>query len=139
MSLALAEYVTRHTERGECNCGRCLDRGEAPDPTGHVADLAFFKVAATGSPTLADFRQLTSDHKGEFNEVDPFDGREHNYLELGGWLGDQGAALRYMGLGVLLGAFRLLSPKEMLPGITDEQAIQMAGMGLLAVQSEAGS
>lgn len=99
----------------------------------------FFKVAAADAPTLPEFRKLTTEHAGEFCDVDPFDGREHNYLDLGGWLGDQELALRYMGLGSLLGAFRLLSPKAMLLGITDAQAMQLAGMGMLAVQAEAHS
>ena len=43
---SLIDYVLKHTERGECNCGQCLDRGDKPDPVGHTVDLGFFKVAA---------------------------------------------------------------------------------------------
>jgi len=107
---SLVDYVLRHTERGECNCGRCLDRGDKPDPDGHTVDLGFFKVAAN-----------------------PLDGGEHNYMQLGGWIGDQGLAMQYMGLGVLLGVFKLLSPSML--GITsdDPMFMQMIGAGFLSI------
>jgi hypothetical protein len=67
---------------------------------------------------------------------DPLDGEEHNYLELGGWIGDQGLALQYMGLGVLLGVFKLLSPRTMLGDlITEEMGREMVGTGMLSIQS----
>lgn len=131
----LNQYVADHTERGECRCGQCCDRGDAPDPTGHTADLIFFPVSRRLQPTREEFERLTREHCGEFGDCDPLDGREHSYLELGGWLGDQGAALRYMGLGALLGVFRLMTPRTMLGGDTDEGvAMAMAQAGLVAVQ-----
>lgn len=133
--MGLNRYVIEHTERGECRCGQCCDRGEAPDPTGHTVDMVFFPVSARGGPTREEFERLTRVHRGEFAGCDPLDGAEHSYVELGGWLGDQGAALRYMGLGVLLGAFRLLSPRAMLGDAVDEgTAMMMAQAGLLSVQ-----
>ena len=62
--------------------------------------------------------ELTQKHRGEFGDCDPMDGGEHNYMELGGWIGDQGIAMQYMGLGVLLGVFNLLSPAML--GLTPE-------------------
>ena len=132
----LVEYVRSHTDRGECNCGSCFDRGTNPDPTGHVADVVFFKVAAVGTPDAETFRRLTAEQPGEFGAVDPFDGREHNYLELGAWIGDQGLAMQYMALGALLGQFQLMTPYTILglqPG--DTLAMQLAGAGYLAVQA----
>lgn len=132
--MSIVQYVIDHTERGECNCGKCLDRGEKPDPTGHVADLVFFKVAATNSPTAEEFTRLAKEHAGDFCECDPFDGNEHGYMELGGWIGDQGLAMQFMGLGSLLGVFTLVSPKMF--GMPDELALQMAGGGFLAIQAK---
>lgn len=131
----LVDYVLRHTERGECKCGQCLDRGDNPDPDGHTVDLGFFKVAAKDNPDKETFLRLTSEHLGEFGHCDPFDGSEHNYMELGGWIGDQGIAMQYMGLGVLLGIFNLLSPAML--GITSDDPMfkQMLGAGFLSIQA----
>lgn len=50
--------------------------------------------------------------------------------------GDQSLALRLMGLGALLGLWKLLTPRTMLGAdIPDALAQQMAGMGLLTVQA----
>lgn len=126
----LIDFVLSHTERGECKCGRCIDFGSQPDPVGHTADLVFFKVAKRGTPSLEDFKRLTAAQDG----CNPFDGQEHNYIELGAWIGDQGLAMLYMGLGTLLGAFRLLTPKSVL-GLDGDLAMQMAGAGMVVVQA----
>ena len=132
----LAKYVYDHTERGECKCGKCLDAGRAPDPTGHTIDMVFFKVAAINKPDIDEFKRLTAEEKyGEFAVVDPFDGKEHNYMELGAWIGDQGLALLYMALGVSLGAFNLYRPALLVLG--GDLAMKMAGMGLLSIQAKA--
>ena len=132
----LAKYVYDHTERGECKCGKCADVGDSPDPTGHTIDMVFFKVAADDSASLETLKELTEDNKeGNFCSVDPFDGKEHNYMELGAWIGDQGLALLYMVLGVSLGAFNLLSPA--LLGVGGDLAMKMAGMGFLSIQAKA--
>lgn len=133
--MSLPDFVIASTERGECNCGKCADRGDKPDPVGHSVDNGFFVVAKRGEPSADTFVALTKAHHGEFNTVNPLDGAEHNYLELGGWLGDQGLALQYMALGSLLGVFTLMTPKTMLPGIDDEISRQMARMGMVAVQA----
>ena len=131
----LAKYVYAHTERGECKCGKCLDAGDLPDPTGHTIDMVFFKVAAKDEPNLDEFKRLTAEAKhGDFADVDPFDGGEHNYMELGAWIGDQGLAMLYMALGVSLGAFKLLSPAML--GLSGPEAIQFAGMGMLSIQAK---
>lgn len=131
---ALIEYVMAKSTRGECQCGECFDRGEKPDPTGHTADLMFFKVGVAGKPDADTFRRLTAEHVGAFGSVDPFDGDEHGFMELGGWIGDQGLAMQYMGLGTVLGVFKLLSPKTMLGDlIPAELQMTMAQRGLLTV------
>jgi hypothetical protein len=128
---ALAQYVIDHTERGECRCGKCIDVLNKPNLEGHTVDMAFFNVAKRGEATLEEFERLTNEHKGDFCNVNPFDGREHDYLELGGWLGDQGLAMQYMALGVLLHKFVLLSPAML--GISGPRAVELAGTGFLAV------
>jgi len=131
----LAKYVYAHTERGECKCGKCLDAGDSPDPTGHTIDMVFFKVAAKDEPNLDGFKRLSAEAKhGDFGDIDPLDGAEHNYMELGAWIGDQGLAMLYMALGVSLGAFNLLSPAML--GLSGPEAMQFAGMGMLSIQAK---
>jgi hypothetical protein len=131
----LAKYVHDHTERGECKCGKCADVGNSSDPNGHTIDMVFFKVAAKDNPSLEKFKRLTEEAKhGAFADVDPFDGHEHNYMELGAWIGDQGLGMLYMALGVSLGAFTLLSPA--LLGFSGPEALQFAGMGMLSIQAK---
>ena len=135
--MTIQDYVLAHTQRGECRCGRCIDKGTAPDPTGHTADMVFFKVSARDEPTADEFRRLTAEHPGDYGPVNPLDGHVHSYLELGGWIGDQGMALQYMALGSLLGVFKLLTPMTMLPGpmLTETLALRMAETGYVAVQA----
>lgn len=131
----LNKYIDDHTERGDCKCGQCIDTTGAPDPIGHTVDMVFFKVAKVGDPTLEEFRRLTEESaNGEFCDLNPFDGGEHNYQELGAWIGDQGQAMLYMALGVSLGAFQLLSPA--LLGIDGPLAMTMAQSGFLSIQKK---
>jgi len=131
----LIDYVQAHAIRGTCTCGECIDHpGTASQPTGHTADLVFFKVANNGG--IADeLRQLVASvNDGAFCSVDVFDGKEHGYMELGGWIGDQGLAMMLMGLGAVLGIWVLLTPKTL--GLSDDMALQMAGMGMVTIIAE---
>jgi len=130
----LVEYVLAHTDRGECQCGKCVDSQGTRQPEGHTVDMVFFKIAAKDNPDKAEFLRLTQEHQGEFGDVDPLDGKEHSYLELGGWIGDQGIAMQYMALGVLLGVFNLISPAAL--GVVGDQALQLAGVGFLTIQTK---
>lgn len=132
----LADYVLQHTERGECKCGKCMDVGSAPDPAHpHTVNTVFMKIAPRNAPEVEAFRGLTRTHRGAYCDVDPFDGKEHGYIELGGWLGDQGLALQYMALGTALGVFQMLTPYTLL-GLAegDPLAMQMAGEGYVAIR-----
>lgn len=128
----LASYVLQHTRRGDCLCGSCCDAQDGSQPTGHTADLVFFRVVSENSPSREEFERLTRENgAGVFSSVDPLDGKEHSYLELGAWLGDQSIAMQYMGLGSLLGSFKLLTPKTL--KLPDDLAMQMAQRGFLSV------
>lgn len=131
----IREYVLYHTTRGECRCGKCLDKGNSPDPVGHVVNIGFFTVGLSEYPAdVETFKKLTAEHAGDFGEMNPLDGKEHSYIELGGWIGDQGLAMQYMALGTLLGVFDLLTPWTMLPFLAEEQKQQMAGMGMINIR-----
>lgn len=134
----LREYVNKNTERGACKCGKCFDGQPNPEndqPKGHTADLVFFQVAALPEASKDEFLALVKESKaGEFCDVNLLDGKEHGYFELGGWIGDQGTALMLMGLGAVLGAWKLMTPK-MLPGLPDALVNQMAGSGMITIQA----
>lgn len=135
--MTIQQYVIDHIVRGECQCGKCCDKDDKPDPT-HGVNMGFFKVGASnlGPGTVEEFRQLTLNTKGEFGDVDIFDGKEHNYMELGGWIGDQELAMQYMALGTILGVFKLLTPWVLLPSLPEEMKMQMAEQGFLSIKSK---
>lgn len=126
---ALNEFVRKHSERGTCRCGQCDDHpGIDQQPNGHTVNLAFFEVSARDNPDKDEFVRLIKESKtGEFCDLDMFDGNEHGYMEIGGWIGDQGAALQFLGLGHLLGVWKLFTPAAL--GLSGDQALQMAGSG----------
>jgi hypothetical protein len=97
-------------------------------------DIAFFKVSTVNNPSPDELKRLVEANKeGVHCDVDLFDGKEHSYLEVGGWIGDQGYALTLMALGHLLGLWKCLTPKIMMPFLDDETVMQMAGAGYISV------
>lgn len=126
----LANYVQAHTIA-------VSDAGAemVTFPNGSI-DMVFFHVAVSGDATADALRRLIGEHKGDFCNVDPLDGKEHSYIELGAWLGDQGLALCFMAMGVKLGLWALLSPSTMLgAAISREDALRMAGNGFVAISA----
>jgi hypothetical protein len=131
----LQEYVIKHTIRGDCTCGKCIDAPRDPkQPEGHTANLVFFKVAKQNDPKKEDLLNLIKQHNGEFCDINLFDGKEHSYIEIGAWIGDQGLALLLMGLGSLLEIWDLLTPMSMF-NFTEEDPTtkRMIGMGYLSI------
>ena len=124
-----------------------LQLGEADELPEGALDAGFFKLTAT---TLEGRVLVTQDEfhdalngaleqvTGVFSELD----REAllagpSYIELGRWLGDQGIAIGFIGLGALLDFWDVASPQAL--GITGEQAAQMLGMGFLFPALKPGS
>lgn len=54
-----------------------------------------------------------------------------SYIELGGWLGDQTLAFRFMALGQLHGLWEIVTPERM--GIPEPAASQLAGSGFIMI------
>ena len=52
-----------------------------------------------------------------------------SYIEVGGEIGDQGAAFQLFALGKVLGLWDIITPEKL--GITGPEANQMAGMGFV--------
>ena len=128
--MKLDTYVMNHTGR-LCEC--CAEK-EAKDPTVKSADMIFFKVVAVKDPKADELRELIKNHQSEYGPIDLFDGKEHSYIEIGGFIGDQGAALLLMALGSILGLWKLMTPR-MLPGIPEDMVQSMAGIGYITIQS----
>ncbi len=102
----LAEYVEKHTTP----VSRSVDNDNS------AVDVGFFKVLIDEKADTETFRSLIkSSLKGEFDVViDPLDGDEHRYIELGAWIGDQELAMRFMALTSHFKMAQLLTPKVMM-------------------------
>lgn len=132
--MKLIDYVNAFAIRGACTCGRCIDTPLNPEehqPDGHTIDLTFFKVAAKEGAKKEDFLHLVEQ---EFPHW--LDGKEHNYLQCGGDIGDQGICLMAFGLGHLLGAWKCLCPETMMPFLDSELKQAMAGRGMIAINAQ---
>jgi len=120
----LAEYILAHTTMAPA--------GQNPQ----AANLVFFDVVAGPGASGAELRELLTASTDSYPTTMLFDGDEHSYIEIGGWLGSQQLALRLMGLGTLLEVWQLLSPRTMLGNdIPAETERKMAEMGLLSIQA----
>jgi len=130
----LRDYVTSHSMRGACTCGRCIDAPENPQevqPTGHIADMIFFKVTLVDNPNKEEYERLVRAYFPQW-----LDGKEHGYFEIGADLDDQGVGLQAMGLGYLLGLWNLLTPRSVLgAGCPDDIVQAAAGQGLITIQA----
>lgn len=104
------------------------------ESTDKSADLVFFKVeikedtsAETLSNLIDTYTELNYDLFLESN-------KEYNYITLGAWLGDQGLALKFIGMCSLLKLGNLLTPYTVFGVImTKDVASQLAGQGLVSI------
>jgi len=138
----LTDFVNKHAIRGACTCDLCIDAPNDPEqrqPVGHTVNVHFFKVAlkdpnANIEALATELKDLIKRHKGEFNDETLLDGKEHSYIHVGGYIGDQGNALTLMGLGELLNLWNVLTPHKMLGDlIDDELSNKLAGMGMISI------
>lgn len=128
----LIDYILKHTNCSSDQFKACPEISGTENP---AVNVFFFNVSIDES-TSEDFIRLTNEHKGAFADVNPFDGEEHGYIELGGWIGDQGLALRYMAIGKQLGLWKIIHP-GMILDVNDPQqkelANEMAGAGMVSI------
>lgn len=131
LSMNLINYVLKNASRGPCTCGKCLNAPNNPQdkqPGGHTVDLTFFKVSKL-SGNKDKFLKLAKEEYPHW-----FDGNEHDYIEVGADMGDQGIAFMTIGLGHLLGVWKALSPEIIMPFLDDDLKMKMAGMGMVSLQ-----
>ena len=121
----LINYVVEHTARGECQCGKCIDKGPDRPAPEHSVDLCFFWVSARNNPTKEEFERLIL---AGYPDI-PALRQGPSYIKIGADLGDQEIGLRFIALGKLVGAWDVATPE--LFGFHGEEAKQMAGNGLV--------
>ncbi len=139
----LAKYVIENCIRGSCTCGRCTDSpAKKFQPDGHTADVQFFKVALKNSMSTdvdretikKNFIQLIKNHKGIYKDIDLFDGNEYNFVDIGAWVGNQGIALELMGMGELLGMWKVVTPDRLAPEFSEETRYMLARAGYISIK-----
>ncbi len=98
---ALQVYVSNHTE--------VLTRtSNLPG-----VDVGIFKVGIMNNPKAEELRQLIDNHaKALFCNINPLDGIEHSYLQLGG-NGNLRFVLIFMGLCESVGLSKTFTPRVM--------------------------
>lgn len=128
--MSLSQYVRDHIEVVSS------DESVSDESVSDAAELVFFRVSLKNNADAEVFKNLIENHQGEFCECNLFDGNEHNYIEIGGWIGDQGLALQMMGLGKLLGLWNLYTPCNMLKlSSEDEMAVRLAEQGMITIKA----
>lgn len=110
-------------------------------------DTGFFQLTVTEPDgrvrvTQDEFHEALNgaleQKNGSFSSID----RERllagpSYIELGKWLGDQGIAISFIGVGAVLGFWDVMTPQAL--GITGQEASDLLGMGFLFPSLKAGS
>ncbi len=121
----LIRYIQEHSRRGECQCGKCVDKQPDGDAPPHSADVCFFRVSATQDASAEELDRLLRAH---YPDMERFR-QGPSYIEIGGVLGDQGTALQLIGLGAVLELWRVASPKVL--GFSAAEAMDLAGSGFV--------
>lgn len=122
----LIDYIIAHTQRGECQCGNCVDKGPARPAPDHSVNVHFFWVSRRGDPTKGALRTLL---ETEYPDLERLKAGP-SYIELGGVLGDQGLALQLIGLGGLVGLWSVITPETTLR-LSGAEADELAGAGFV--------
>ncbi len=98
---------------------------------GDDINLTFFGVRKIGEPPIEKFKKLAEPIKAMMDKRNG----EISYVELGSVFDSQGAALQTMGLGHLLGEWKVLSPDTVTGFLPAEIKKQLAGMGMVTIKN----
>ena len=143
--MTLYDFITTHSDRTECRCGKCFDRTVGPDeePTNHSVSVEFFTVSLLNPedpPSVEEFEAVLAGHTSDYVTTNPFPlDAEQNYMTLGAFVGDQGVAMQMMALGHLLGMWKLLTPMLMFGDLmSEDERMQLAGRGMVSIMPLVG-
>jgi len=113
----VAEYVGQHT-------AIC----DAMTPVEGDVDVHFFKVRAINADRQEVLDLIADNPQGEFAHISFERASEGpSFIEWGAWIGDQGLALRLLGLGEAVGIWTVITPERI--GVPAELRSEMAGGG----------
>jgi hypothetical protein len=105
---------------------------ETPD-RGRLVDVHFLSVGFTEAAVISKraFLEMIYDAEiGEFADMPlPTLAGGPSYITLGGWLGSQDLALRFIALGEFIGTWEAITPGRL--GVTGPKADTLAGGGLV--------
>lgn len=121
----LIEYVVEHTEAFD----------PSYDDHRDLIDVHFFKVFVDDQFDPEHFKvcmaySLMGEGKGEFGDINEERAKGGpSYIEWGGWIGDQGLAMRMMACGQKAGLWKVITPATL--HVTGKDADDMAGKGFV--------
>jgi len=105
----------------------------AHEPQEGSVDVGFLHVVQfpLSKVTKEEFVQAIRDAEDGFYQKLTIEElkRGPSYIAIGAWIGDQTLALEFMGLGAILGLWKIVTPAVL--GIEGEAAKQMMGMGFV--------
>lgn len=115
---------------------------QLPNDSEEGFDVGFLRFKATEDSTLTAEEFADAIRAAEVgyygNETPESLVKGPSYVQLGGWIGDQGLAMAFMALGAHLGLWEIITPKFL--GVTDEEEIQrMMGLGFIMIAPKAGT
>ena len=107
----------------------------AMPPESQVADDlkkidCHFIIVGVDTAKAAMRKDELVDILGNYPEAERLKGGP-SYIEVGGIIGDQGAAFQLFALGEVLGLWKVITPKRL--GMTGEMADSLAGRGLVMI------
>lgn len=122
----LIEYVLAHTRQAPGDA-----EGDAIHDV-HFMRIATDEATTDPAPLVSLLERCLTERAGEFGQFD----RDRlsggpSYIELGGWVGDQGVAFQLMACGEAAGLWGIITPKKL--GITGPEGDQLAGNGMVMV------
>lgn len=140
----LIEYIVEHCVRGTCTCEKCMDvSDEKIEQDVHTADIQFFKVTLKNSHCMShieknavkdNFIRFINNHKGVHKDIDIFDGKEHDFIEIGAWIGDNDMALMLMGMGELLDMWKVITPDRVASEFSEETRRMLTDAGCILIK-----
>lgn len=104
------------------------DESEAP-PSMEKVDVEFLVIGVDKTKAEKNRADLIS-ILNDYPEPERLAGGP-SYIEIGGIIGDQGAAFQLFALGSVLGLWKVITPKSL--GMTGNAAREMAGSGFIMI------